>query len=308
MSTNGPPPRDRAAALRALGWVLVFSLIWSSAFIAGKIGVRHTDPFTLLVLRFALAAALLGAHCVHARRKHPFGQRALIRDGLVLGLLNNAAYLGLSFSALQYISADLVVIVVSCTPFFTAALAGALGMERIGTQRWLGMLAGFAGVLIITLARPVGSVSLIGLALAMTGTLSFAAATLFYRSRSGRHDPQIVNFWQSLIAAVALLPLAARHGFGFTPDAGLALWGSVLYLALAVSIGGMWIWLHLIRRLGASAAASCHLANPACALLLSALVLGTTVQASDLLGIAIIMGGLGLANGRRIPERPGETT
>ncbi|MCE8471695.1 EamA family transporter, partial [Rhodovulum sulfidophilum] len=39
--------------------IVIFSLIWSSAFIAGSLAIKDFDPFTLLVLRFALSALVL---------------------------------------------------------------------------------------------------------------------------------------------------------------------------------------------------------------------------------------------------------
>jgi drug/metabolite transporter (DMT)-like permease len=64
------------------------------------------------------------------------------------------------------------------------------------------------------------------------------------------------------------------------------------YLAIAVTIGGMWMWLYLIRRSGAATASTYHLANPFFGLLLSHLVLGTEFKLMDLIGIWIIIFGL----------------
>ena len=38
---------------------IFFSFVWSSAFIAGKIGMTSTGPLTLLSLRFLIAGAIL---------------------------------------------------------------------------------------------------------------------------------------------------------------------------------------------------------------------------------------------------------
>ena len=46
-------------------FAVAFSLVWSSAFIVGKIALVRFDPATLLTLRFALSATLLA----------PFAQR-----------------------------------------------------------------------------------------------------------------------------------------------------------------------------------------------------------------------------------------
>ena len=75
--------------------VALFSLVWSSAFVVAKIALVDFDPFTILALRFALAAALLLPIAMAGGggvwRRETIGAAAL------LGLLNNAAYLGLTF-------------------------------------------------------------------------------------------------------------------------------------------------------------------------------------------------------------------
>lgn len=280
-------------ALPVIGWAILFSMIWSSAFVAGKIGLRYTDPYTLLTARFLLAAVLLLFVCLPTMKRHIFSDRTLLRDALLLGALNNALYLGLTFTSLRYISPELVVVVVSCAPFLTSIIAGVLGVERIGVRIVAGIVIGFCGVLVIALARPIGTLDPTGLGLAFLGTASFAAATVFYRNRAALHSPQQVNFWQSAIATVLLMPLALyqnAQGAGTLPSFPLT--AVVAYLAIVVTIGGMWMWLYLIRRSGATTASTYHLANPFCGLLLSYLVLGSEFKLTDLIGVAIIVLGL----------------
>jgi drug/metabolite transporter (DMT)-like permease len=295
-----------ASSFAQLGWVLSFSMIWSSAFIVGKIGLRYTDPYTLLTARFLLASILLLLVCLATMRPLVFGDRTLIRDALTLGALNNALYLGLTFTALRFISPELVVIVVSCAPFITTAIAGILRIEKVGARNIMGIVTGFCGVLVITLARPVGTIDPFGLSLAFLGTFSFAAATVFYRNKATLHAPQQVNFWQSIIATVLLLPLAVTHASSLPANAySLPLASAVVYLAVVVTIGGMWMWLLMIRHTGATTASTYHLANPACGLLLSYLVFGTEFRLTDWIGVAIIVLGLFIVTHLPTGERHG---
>lgn len=72
-----------------------FSVIWSSAFVAGKIVVTEMGPFVSLFYRFVGTVFVLGLLCGNSLWG-PQAGRAL-RAGLVLGLLNNVAYLGAEF-------------------------------------------------------------------------------------------------------------------------------------------------------------------------------------------------------------------
>lgn len=274
-------------------WGTLFSVLWSSAFVAGKIGVKFADPFTLLAARFLLASIILFFMCWPAIKTHILSDRTLLRDAIILGALNNILYLGLTFTSLEYISSELVIIVASCAPFLTSIIAAMIGVEKIGMRTIKGILIGFCGVLIIALTRPIGDLNPFGLGTALLGTIAFSLATVFYRNRAGLHSPQQVNFWQSVIAAFLLIPLAIYKTAQSTAIPPLLPFTAVIsYLAIVVTICGMWMWLYLIRRAGATVASTYHLANPFCGLLLSHFILGSEFKFTDLIGITTIVVGL----------------
>ena len=255
--------------------VALFSAVWSSAFVAGKIGTESLDPFSLLAWRFGITAlALLPA--VYARGG--LFRPGAVRAGTVLGLCYNAAYLGLTFSALRFMSATVVILIVGLAPFVTALISAATGRERLSSATVAGMLLGFGGVAAIALGQPMTRVTGLGVGLAALGMLAFCLGTVFYRVRAGSVEVLGLNFWQSVTGCAALLPLSLAFGrpgaiFG-QPGAAWA----VAYLALVVGVGGMGLWFFLIRVSGASAASAYHLLNPVFALLFSHLAFGAAVR------------------------------
>src|ERR1043165_1920759 len=56
----------------------------------------------------------------------------------------------LNFIALRYLQLDQAVAIIFCTPFIVAALGGPILGEWIGWRRWIAILVGFAGVLLVT--------------------------------------------------------------------------------------------------------------------------------------------------------------
>ena len=277
----------KAGGFLVAGLAVLFSLVWSSAFIAGKIALADFDPASLLTARFALSAVLLAPFAAGAK-----GREAM-RMGVALGALNNAAYLGLAFAALALVRPMIVVAIVSAAPFVTAALAASLGLERVAPRQLLGALIGLAGVLMVIGFDP-REARLEGVALAAAGTLAFSAGTLLYRARGRGLSPTALNFWQSLTGAAALAPfaMAAAHPRAWPSATGAA---AVIYLAVAVTLGGMAMWFALIRLAGAARASAAHLMNPAFAAVLAALFLGAPLRAQDLVGAAVIAAGLALA-------------
>lgn len=293
----------RRAALYPL--VALFSAVWSSAFVAGKIGTESLDPFSLLAWRFGVTAlALLPAVWV---RRGLF-EAGAVRAGAVLGLCYNAAYLGLTFSALRSVSATVVILIVGLSPFVTALLAAATGRERLSPATVAGMVLGFGGVAAIALGQPLTRVTGLGVGLAALGMLAFCLGTVFYRGRAGAVDILGLTFWQSVTGCAALAPISLAFGrpgaiFG-QPGAAWA----VAYLALAVGIGGMGLWFFLIRVSGASAASAYHLLNPVFALLFSHLVFGAAVTARDIAGVGLICLGLAMVRPQGVRDGDGGGT
>src|SRR6476659_139086 len=125
--------------------IALFCLLWSYAFVAGKIGVTDCPPLILLTARFSLAGILM------------LGISALRRDAwdltwrdaavfAVLGVANNALYLGLGYTGLKTVSAGLGGLIVSANPVFTAAFAALFLGETLTWRKVFGLVLGMAGV------------------------------------------------------------------------------------------------------------------------------------------------------------------
>lgn len=268
-----------------------FSLLWSSAFIAGKIGLAVSGPLTLLAFRFLLAGALLwlGLHLAGRRLERPLGTT------LAAGLLTNASYLGLTYLGMATVPAALTAILVCTAPLVTTVLAAAWLGERLRPRAIAGLLLAFGAVLAIMGRRlhldgldpwAVGAIC--------AGSLALAGGTLLNRRVVGRVDPWQAATAQLLAAGLALLPLAGwREGWHLEP--GLAFFGSLLYQAGPVSIGTTLMMLWLVRHGGAGRASSFHLLNPFFSIALAAALLGETVGTADLLALIPLVGGMALA-------------
>src|ERR1700759_1681318 len=103
-------------------YIGLFCLLWSFAFVAGKMGVTDCPPLILLTARFSLAGVLILG--ISALRRDAWSLSW--RDTLVfavIGVANNALYLGLGYTGLQTVSAGLGGLIVSANPHFHAAVA-----------------------------------------------------------------------------------------------------------------------------------------------------------------------------------------
>ena len=152
------PNASRAAAPRlnaTPGLIALFCILWSSAFAAGKVAVADCPPLTLLAVRFLLAGTILLLACVLLGRFKRLPPREWAALALA-GTLNNALYLGLSFSGLATVSSAFTAVIISANPLLTALVAGPILGERLTVRKGIGLVLGFLGVIIVLRSREYG--------------------------------------------------------------------------------------------------------------------------------------------------------
>src|SRR6476646_2856417 len=133
-------------------YIGLFCLLWSFAFVAGKIGVTDCPPLILLAARFLAAGILILAMSSFSRDASPLSWRD-VTVFAILGLANNALYLGLGYTGLKSVSAGLGGLIVSANPVFTAALAALFLGEALTLRKVTGLVLGILGVSFIVWHR-----------------------------------------------------------------------------------------------------------------------------------------------------------
>jgi len=285
-----PVGSDMAMDIRALVAGFLFVAMWSSAFTSARIIVADAPPFLALSVRFAISGVLALAI------GRALGQRIAVgreqwRPILVFGICQNALYLGLIFIAVQTVEASVAVVIASLLPLLVAALDRAVFGVRLSTLSVAGLMAGLAGVLVITEARLGAGLDPLGLAYCVGAVLALAIATLAVRGASAGGNLWIVVGLQMLVGSAALFPvsmLLETWAVNWTASMIGAFWYTVLIPGLAATM----IWFWLVGRIGATRASTYHFLNPFLGVAIAAAVLGEMVTVRDLVGVAIIMVGI----------------
>jgi drug/metabolite transporter (DMT)-like permease len=273
-------------------YIALFCLLWSFAFVAGKIGVTDCPPLILLAARFSLAGVLILG--ISAVRRDAW--QLTWRDALVfavIGLANNALYLGLGYTGLKTVSAGLGGLIVSANPVFTAGFAALFLGEPLTWRKVAGLLLGMIGVGFIVWHRmSVGTDSLHGILFTLASLASIVLGTMLFKLLAPKGSLWIGNGIQNLAAGIVLLPIAFTFSSvsDIVPSARLA--GAFAFLVLGGSILAYRLWFHLLRVCGATAASAFHFLMPPLAMLFAWMVLGEHVEFRDLLGIAPVALGI----------------
>jgi drug/metabolite transporter (DMT)-like permease len=285
-----PASRSRLNALPI--YIGLFCLLWSFAFVAGKIGVTDCPPLILLAARFTLAGVLILGLSAFRREGWQFSWRE-VATFAILGIANNALYLGLGYTGLKSVSAGLGGLIVSANPIFTAVLAALFLGEALTWRKVIGLLLGIAGVgLIVWHRMSIGTDSLHGIVFTLASLASIVAGTILFKLFAPKGSLWIGNGIQNLAAGIVLIPIAFTFADAGDIVPSLRLLGAFAYLVLGGSILAYFLWFHLLNVCGATAASAYHFLMPPLGMFFAWLVLGEQLTSRDLFGIVPVALGI----------------
>ncbi|MHB8606143.1 MAG: DMT family transporter [Thermoplasmatota archaeon] len=250
---------------------------------------RGLAPFWGASLRFIPAALVFIALALAARRPFPRG-RALV--GVVLyGLLAFAGTFGPIYWALQYVKPGIAQVILALAPLLTLLLAVAQRQERFRWAAFFGALACLAGIAYVFRAQLRSAVPLSGLLAILLAALSLAEGTVAAK-RFPKADILTTNVVAMGVAGVVLLALSfAVHEPHALPQRGDT-WIAAAYILVAGSVAAFALFLFVLQRWSASAAAYQWVLLPFVAVPLSAWLTGERVTSALLIGGIVVLVGV----------------
>ncbi len=298
LHATGPDARQRTA----WGMIAVFCVLWSSAFAAAKMALEDCPPLILLTIRFLVAGALMMIIAVFTGGMKRGPRRMGWRDFgclVVLGVCNNALYLGLSWIGMTTVSSAFTAVLISTNPLLTGLLAGPILGERLGWRQYAGLCLGLAGVALVLRSRFTGMhEDPHGALLVAGGLLGLVAGTLLYKRLAPRTTIWVTTGVQALAGGTVLLPFAAHYESLHHVRLTASLFWNMVYIIVGVSVGGYALWNTILKRQSATSASALHFLMPPLGLMFGWLILREPVSWLDMAGIVPIGLGIWLATRR----------
>ncbi|WP_262249087.1 DMT family transporter [Parapedobacter soli] len=291
------------SSIRQAGYVIagtVFAILWASASAATKIGLLSAQPFVIAIARFGVASTvmLVIAHLVIGQRL-PTG-KALWKRLAIYGFLNVGLYLGLYVVAMQEVSAGLAALFVATNPVLIAVMGALWYKQPVGRSMVVSFLLCIAGMLLASYPLFADSYATPrGLVVLFLSMLSYSAGSIYFAQQDwGKLHILTINGWQTLIGGLCVLPFA-----WFFYDSGAntfdgKFWGAVLWLAIAVSVIAVLLWLYLLRDNPIKASAWLFLC-PIAGFVIAAALMGEPLSWHTWAGVLLVMGGLYIVQRRR---------
>jgi len=294
-SIEGVKPRDVALA------VLV-AAIWGCNFVAISVGLDHLPPLLFNALRFTVAA--VPAIFIVGRPRVAW--RWIIGVALALCVVKFSL---LFFGMAQGMPAGLSSLVLQSQAIFTMLLAVPLLRERPGRRQWAGLAVATAGIAVVAWRlgpqRPAAAFLLV-----IGSALAWGLSNVAIKKAA---PPDILSFivWVSAVASPMLIALSflvdgAQTNLAALRSVNLGTVAAIAYIALISTIAGFGLWGLLIHRYGASTVAPFSMLVPFFGIASAALFLDEKIHLTDIVGGALVVGGVLFGSWRRHTAAPAE--
>ena len=177
---------------------LLFVLLWSSAFITGKVIVEDASPFAALTFRFGIVTIGFFIYSIF-KKEVILNKFKNIIESISSGILFHGLYLGGCFYAFNVgVPPSIVALIVTIQPILTNLLSGPIYKEEINFKQWIGIALGFSGSVLV-LGLDMGSeFPKDGIITCFVALSAITAATLWQKKLSGNLSMSVSNGYQAM--------------------------------------------------------------------------------------------------------------
>lgn len=277
---------------------LFLCIVWGTTWVAIKISLIGFPPFLGAGIRFVVASLLLLGF-IRLRKINLYLDRRLFLIVFSSAFLMYALDYGFIYWAEQHLTAGVTAIFFATFPLFTGIWSNFLFRnEKFNRLKFLGILVGFVGILIVFSDQLIAtqfsqSVILASLAI-ITGAAGGAMSVVIVKKYLGKVNPIALSFHQMIWGVFFLL----LFGFLFEDVSAIQLnWqvvAAVFYLGAIGSAVAFALYYWLLQKLSAITLSLIIYITPIVAVITDYFVLGEVVNLRTLLGMLVIFSGIAL--------------
>lgn len=269
-----------------LGQLLFLGAVWGAAFLFLRVAGPDVGPVWAAEIRIAIGASIL--LLIAGRRTWRIARSDLLAFAVV-----GAAFSAIPFTLIAVatltLPAGFAAVLNASTPIFTALLGVIWLGQSLSARLVTGLGLGVVAVVLLVGWSPLppGPSTVVAVAAALGGAISYAFAGTFVRRRLPNVGGLEIATGQLTAGAIVLLPLAIASGPPGTPSIGTI--GALIAVG-TISTALPWpIYMRLLSTTTPTVASTVTFVVPAFAILWGAIALGESIGAGLVVGFAILM-------------------
>ncbi|MDQ9170782.1 DMT family transporter [Oxalobacteraceae bacterium R-40] len=279
------------------------AILFSAKAIVAKLIYRYqVDAVTLITFRMLFSLPVFAAVAYwKSSSSRPMDKRDGVRI-VVLGLLGYYLSSFLDFLGLQYISAGLERLILFLTPTFVLLMSVYFLDKKIGTREWLALVTSYSGIVLVFAhdAQAGGPNVTLGTMLVLGSAISYAIYLLLSGELVLRVGAMRLVAYAMCVSSVACIV----QFFLVHPVSMLIqpwqVYGLSVINALFCTVLPVFMTMIAVSRIGAPSASQAGMIGPVSTLFLGAVILGEPVTVIQLLGTALVLGGIYLLSRKKI--------
>jgi drug/metabolite transporter (DMT)-like permease len=286
---------------KEMGALFGLAALWGASFLFIRIASPVLGPFLTIQGRVTIAGIALLVYMLCTRRPIDLIRRG--KQYLMIGALNAAIPFTLIATAALHLNASISAILNSMTPLFTALAVWLWMKEALPAKKWLGILTGMIGVVVLVgwSPLPLTKEVLIAVGCSILSTVSYGVAGVYAKKTFAGVSPLSLAAGQQIGAAVLLFPLTLLNLPDSTASVSAVVLFSVLGLALLCTAIAYLLYFYLIETAGPTKAASVTFLIPLFGMIWGVVFLHETITVGMGAGLAIIIGSIFLISD--VPSR-----
>lgn len=298
---------SRAEAI-AVGEEILAIVIWGVSFIYIKIALREISAVTLIVLRFAMGALIVG---LFAWQRGDFEQLtwADVPKLALVGALGITLQQLLQVSGQVTADASVAAFLASTAPAFTVLLAAVWLREHLHSRQMVGVgLASLGGIIVATGGDFVALITgqtlrtLPGNVLVLLSSMVWAVFIVLSKRMVRNRPAGLVTSGIFFFGMLFTLPFfLVEQGWSAIPRLSLEGWGAMLYVGILSTAMAYLLNSHALKHISAARVAVIQNVEPLSAMAAAVVILDESITWAMVLGGAAILSGVYLAE-RNVAE------
>ncbi len=277
----------------------IFVAIWSSGFVVAKYAFRSSDVIFFLSVRLLIAAAILALITVLAGQSLKLSKSDL-RSSLAIGVALHALYLGGVWQAIAEGSpSGIASVITSMQPIFVSIIAIGLLKEKLTQRQVLGLILGFAGVLMVLAPAfsRAGEMTVLALVLLIAALTGSTSATLMQK-KIGHSIPLLAGTTYQFLIAGVVLGLYSLFTHQLRLDWNLESSLAMVWAVVVTSLIAIPLLLWMLTRGSAARVSSLLYLVPPTTAIQAYILFGEKLNPQAMIGIAMTAVGVALVQKR----------